>query len=190
MEPANAALKKLSERIVSRAKLQEERDRKAKAEKDRKEREEVTRQVAIRARNIVLKWSEKPPDLEDAGIHLSPNPLSPKSILVFPVIFLYPMHAQSDFVKAYAEKDAIIHHLSYMLPLPWDTKQEYKLDTVDCYMDTPSGGLIKVGKKLTLLRALADGKTIVMDGLVKIHVVPTALAKQWISEVKRKKGKQ
>lgn len=136
----------------------------------------------------MLKWSEKPPDLEDSEIHLSPDRLSPKSMLVFPVVLLYPMHNQSDFIKSFTEKDKLVDHLSYILPLPWDTAKEYKLDTVECYMDTPMGGLIKVGKKLSLLQALANGKTVVMDALVKIHVVPAKLAAKWIEEVKRKKG--
>ena len=133
-----------------------------------------------------MKWSKKPPDLEDAGIHLSPDKLSPKSMLVFPVILLYPMHSQSDTIKAFAEKDKIVHHLSYILPLPWDPAQEYRLNDVECYMDTPKGGLIKVGKKLSLLNVLAYGKTVVMDGLVRIHVVPSKMAGRWIEEVKSK----
>lgn len=144
--------------------------------------------TALKARGILLKWSKKPPDLEDAGIHLSPDSLSPKSMLVFPVMFLYPMHSQSDFIKAFAEKDKIVDHLSYILPLPWDTAKEYKLSDVECYMDTPKGGLIKVGKKLSLLNVLANGKTIVIDGLVSIHVVPSKLAGRWIAEVKDKRG--
>jgi hypothetical protein len=104
-------------------------------------------------------------------------------------MLLYPMHNQTDFIKAWAEKDAITHHLSYILPLPWDTKNEYKLSTVDCYMDTISGGLMKVGKKLTLLDVLSNGKTEVVDGLVRIYVVPSSQAPRWIEEVKKKKGK-
>ena len=72
--------------------------------------------------------------------------------------------------------------------LPWDTAQEYKLSDVECYMDTPNGGLIKVGKKLSLLQVLANGKTIIMDALVSIHVVPSKLAGRWIEEVKKKQG--
>jgi hypothetical protein len=53
-------------------------------------------------------------------------------------------------------------------------------------MDTPKGGLIKVGKQLSLLNVLANGKTVVMDGLVRIHVVPSKMAGRWIEEVKSK----
>merc|ERR1712000_673870 len=114
---------------------------------------------------ILCRASKHAPNLEDAVIRLSPDPLSPKSLLEFPVMLLYPMHNQSDFIKAWAEKDAIAHHLSYILPLPWDKENAYKQSTVDCYMDTVGGGLMR------------------------IYVVPVSLASQWIDEVKRKKGK-
>lgn len=110
-------------------------------------------------------------------------------MLEFPVMLFYPMHNQTDLIKAWAEKDAVTDHLSYILPLPWDSKNEYKLSTVECYMDTVNGGLIKVGKKLTLLEVLSNGKTEVVDGLVKLFVLPPALAPQWIADMKRKKDK-
>ena len=61
--------------------------------------------------------------------------------------------------------------------------------SVDCYMDTVTGGMMKVGKKLKLLEVLSNGKTEVVDGLVRIYVVPTSMASQWIAEVKKKKGR-
>ena len=189
LESNNTSLKKLSGQIESRSNTREALGRKARLESERKAKESVTLYAALRARNILVKWSKKSPDLEDAGIHLSPDSLSPKSMLVFPVVLLYPMHSQSDFIKAFAEKDKIVDHLSYILPLPWDITKEYKLDDVECYMDTPKGGLIKVGKKLSLLQVLANGKTIVTDDLVSIHVVPSNLSGRWIEEVKSKKGK-
>ena len=189
LDPSNIALKMLAEQINSRNKVKEEMERKAKAERLRKEKERAVLNAALRARNIRLRGSEKPPDLEDAAIRLSPDPLSPKSMLEFPTLFLYPMHNQSDFVKVFAEKDAIVDHLSYMLPLPWDAKKEYRLDAVDCYMDTISGGMVKIGKKLSLLEALTSGRTEVVDGMVRIFVLPRTLAATWIEQVKQKKGK-
>ena len=188
LDPDNAPLKKLLDQVRSRAKAKEALDRRRHAELRRKQRERAVLDAALKARKIQVRGSREPPDLEDASIRLSPDPLSPKSLLEFPVMLMYPMHNQTDFIKAWAEKDAITHHLSYILPLPWDKKNEYKQSTVDCYMDTISGGLMKVGKKLTLLEALSNGKTEVLDGLVRIYVVPVSLAPQWIEEVKLKKG--
>ncbi|KAK5231642.1 HSP70/90 co-chaperone [Exophiala xenobiotica] len=189
IDPDNVALKKLLGQIRARAQVKEEQDRRRLAEQRRRRQEQLVLEAALKARNIQLRGSKHAPNLEDAVIRLSPDPLSPKSLLEFPVMLLYPMHNQSDFIKAWAEKDAIVHHLSYILPLPWDTENAYKQSTVDCYMDTVGGGLMKIGKKLTLLEALSNGKTEIVDGLVRIHVVPVSLASQWIAEVKRKKGK-
>ena len=190
IEPTNMAMKKLSDQIDARSKILEVKSQKDKAERVRKEREQFVLETALEARKIKVKWSEKATDLDDAGIHLSPDPMSPKSMMVFPVVFLYPMHAQSDFIKAFAEKDTIVDHLSYILPLPWDVKKEYRVNSVECYMDTPSGGMIKVGKKLSLLQVLSSGKTQIVDALVRIHVVPATLAPKWIEEEKKRKGKK
>lgn len=189
LDANNAALAKLLDKIRERAKVREAQDRRRVAEHQRRRQEQSVLQAVLKAKKIQVRGSQNSPNLEDASIRLSPDPLSPASLLEFPVMLLYPMHNQSDLIKAWAEKTAITDHLSYILPLPWDSKNQYKLATVECYMDTISGGLMKVGKKLTLLEVLSNGKTEVVDGLVRIFVVPTSLAPQWIDEVKRKKGK-
>lgn len=55
-------------------------------------------------------------------------------------------------------------------------------------METVAGGLIKVGKKMPLLKILSGGKVEVVDALVKINIVPTGKSKQWIEEMKARKG--
>ena len=187
IDPNNIALSRLSEQIRQCSKIDPERSAKDSVERERRKREKLTLASALSARQIRIRGSERAPDLEDAGIHLSPDALSPKSTLIFPVILLYPMHAQSDFVKSFAETDTIVDHLTYILPLPWDTQGEYRIAAVDCYMDTASGGMIKVGKKSSLLQVLTSGKTEIVDGLVRIHIVPTGLAAKWIDGVKQRK---
>jgi hypothetical protein len=184
LEPLNISLKKVSTSIEERKKARNEIARKKKVEQDRKDKEKWTLVAAIRAREIRMRKSSKPPELEDASIHLSPDPLSPESHLVFPVVFLYPTHAQSDFIKAFHETEDIADHLKYILPLPWDSSREYNLSSVSCYMETISGGLIKVGKKMSLLKILSSGKVEIVDDLVKINVVPIAKAEKWVEEMK------
>jgi len=127
--------------------------------------------------------------MEDASIHLSPDPISPKSTLVFPVILLYPLHAQSDFIKAFPEQDTIPQHLEYIFPLPWDTAHEYSIGSVEFYMETISGGLIKVGRNMSLLGILGGGKVEIVDGVVRANVLLKGKAGKWIEEVKARKGK-
>lgn len=127
--------------------------------------------------------------MPEAAITLE-NPLDSSSTLSFPVILLYPAHAQTDFIKQFQESESLSEHLSYILPLPWDEEHEYTLDSVECYMETIEGGLIKAGKKLTLLKLLSSRKLEVLDGLVRVNVVPKTKASQWIQEFKTRRGKQ
>ena len=186
---ANTPLKALLQRIQTRADILERVDRKRREQHMRVRQEKRMLLAVLAERGIKFRGTEKPPDLEDAQIRLSPDPLSRISLLEFPVMLLYPTHHQTDLIKAFAEKDWLSHHLSYILPLPWDEKKEFTMDSTECYMDTVSGGLMKVGKKLKLLDILANGKTEIVDGLVRIYVVPKGQAAQWIEDVKKQKGR-
>jgi len=188
LEPKNKALEQVASKIAERKAVLEKIAAKKKAEEERSQKEKMILSTALRARQIRTRTTNQPPDMEDAKVHLAPDPLSPESTLVFPAVFLYPMDAQSDFVKKFSEMDTIADHLSYIFPLPWDSKQEYTLGSVDCYVETVSGGLIKAGKKVPLLKILSGGKVEVVDGLVRINVVPTAKAGKWIEEMKARKG--
>lgn len=189
LDQENVAMRTLMEKIQKRSRVKEAQHKRRKEEELRKQKEEAMLKTALAAREIQIRGPTAPPDMTDVAIRLSPDPLSPKSTLEFPLMLLYPMHNQSDFIKAYGEKDALIDHLGYIFPLPWDEKAQYKQESVDCFMDTTSGGMMKVGKKLSLLKILSGGKTEVVDGLVRIHVVPQELAAAWIEEVKKKRGK-
>ena len=152
-----------------------------------KKREEGMLKAALMARLIRTRTTGQPPEMEDTAIKLVPDPLSPTSTLVFPVVLLYPLHLQSDFIKAFGEEQTLGGHLDYLLPLPWDEKREYR--DVEAYMETVAGGLVKIGKKVPLLKVLSGGKVEVVDEIVKINVVPKARAGEWIEEVKKRKGK-
>jgi hypothetical protein len=97
------------------------------------------------------------------------------------------MDAQSDFIKGFSELHSIVDHLEYIFPLPWDTKKEYTINNVECFMQTVTGGLIKAGKKLPLLQILSGGKVEVVDELVKIFVVPLSKTGAFIAEMKARK---
>jgi hypothetical protein len=187
-DPANKALQALSAKISSRKAALEQLATKKKAEDERAQKEKHLLATALRARAIKVRETAQPPDLEDAAMALTPDPLSPESTLVFPCVLLYPTDAQSDFIKAFGELESIADHLSYIFPLPWDKDGQYTLDSVDCYLETVTGGLIKAGKKIPLLKILSGGKVEVVDGLVKINVVPTSKAAGWIAEMKARRG--
>lgn len=191
IDPDNKSLQQVSEKITARKAVLDKITARKQKEEETKEKEKQLLNTALQARSIRVRRTEAKPDMEDAKIALTPDPLSPESTLVFPVMVLYPMDAQTDFIKAFSEMDCINDHLEYLLPLPWDTKQEYRSATVvDCYMETVTGGLIKVGKKLPLLQVLSGGKVEVVDELVRIVVVPRGKTERFVEEFKaRKKGK-
>jgi hypothetical protein len=188
LDPPNKALQAASTKILSRKSILDGIVAKKRAERERSQKEKLVLNVALRAREIKLRTTSQPPELEDAVIRLLPDPLSPESHLVFPCVFLYPMDAQSDFIKTFSETETIADHLDYIFPLPWDSRQDYATNSVDSYMETASGGLIKVGKKMTLLKVLSGGKVEVVDGLVRINIVPTSKAAKWIDEMKARKS--
>ncbi|OCK88154.1 TPR repeat protein-like protein [Cenococcum geophilum 1.58] len=186
IEPQNVALKTLSTNISKR---KDHLDALGKARREREERKAAktrTLVLALKSRNIPTRTTDQAPEMEDATIKLA-QPLDHSSALSIPVILLYPLHLQSDFVKAFQETESLGEHLSYIFPLPWDEKNEYKAESVDCYVETIANGLIKAGKKLPLLKVLASGKVEIVDGLLKVNVVPQAKAAGWIEEFKKRR---
>ncbi len=52
--------------------------------------------------------------------------------LTFPVVFLYPEHAQTDYIKEFHENTRLIDQLSIMFEsrVPWDEEGKYTLDKI------------------------------------------------------------
>jgi hypothetical protein len=188
LDPNNAPLKALKDKVSKRKHHVESVDKARKEREARVASERLTLQLALKSRSILTRKTEHPPDLEDAQLKLE-NPLDPSSTLTFPVILLYPTDSQSDFIKAFSEKEKLGEHLDYIFPLPWDDKHQYTPEGVEAYMETSAGGLIKVGKKMSLGKVLGSGKPEVVDGLVSITVVPKDRAAGWIEEFKKRRGK-
>ena len=183
----NAALGIVSEKTLKRKAYVEKIAKERQEREDRKRQEETTLKIALKARNIPTRTTKIAPDMEDAAISLE-NPIDPASTLNVPVLFLYPVHMQSDLIKQFREDESVGQHLTYIMPLPWDEKQEYTPAGVECYVETISGGLIKAGKKLALLRILNSGKVEIIDGLLKVNVLPKDKVAMWIEKFKAGRG--
>lgn len=190
LDPKNAALVLLEQKIRNRADILDAGRRKKREELERAQKGKLILATALRARNIRTRNSTQPPDMEDAVIHLSPDPLSPKSNLNFPVVLLYPLHAQSDFIKAFSELDTIPQHLEYIFPLPWDEKQEYTVKGVESYMETSTGGLLKMGKDISLGKMLGQDGIVVVDGVVRVNILSKGQSAGWIETMKARKAKR
>ncbi|KAI1130519.1 TPR-like protein [Nemania abortiva] len=188
IDPSNNPLKSVARDIIKKAEETGVRQRREAERIAKEKRREALVKAALRAREIRTRATAQPPEMEDAGIKLVPDPDDPASHLAFPTVLLYPVHLESDFIKGFNETDALADHLGYVFPLPWDREGVYTLAGVECYMETVAGGLIKLGKKVPLLKVLAGGKVEVVDEVVRIFVLPKAQAAAWVEEFKMKKA--
>ncbi|KIW05670.1 hypothetical protein, variant [Verruconis gallopava] len=184
VDRTNAALKTLQGKILARKNHLAELERKRREREERAAAEKAILSKGLKARGIKSRTTDAAPDTEDAVLRLS-SPLDPSSTLVVPVLLLYPLHAQSDFIKAFEETQTLNDHLEYILPLPWDAENEYTPE-VECYIESAGGGggLIKAGKKLPLHKILGSGKVEIVDGLLRVYVVPKARSESWVREFK------
>ena len=187
VDSTNTALQKLLQKITSKKADLDAVENKRRDRELRLTHEEAILKTAIKTRSIRTRATGQPPEMEDAAVRLVPDPLSLASTLTFPVVILYPVHLQSDFIKSFGEEQTLSGHLDYLFPLPWDKKNEYTAQGVEAYLETVTNGLIKLGKKVPLLKVLSGGKVEVVDGAVKVSVVPKARAPLWIEKVKKRK---
>ncbi|KAF2237365.1 TPR repeat protein-like protein [Viridothelium virens] len=182
----NSALQNLVTKIQEREKHLAQLSRQREEREERERAEERALKLALKARNIHTRATGKAPDLEDAKVKLE-RPLDASSTIFIPTMLLYPLHLQTDFIKDLSEHVSLQEQLSYVLPLPWDEKHEYTVESIDCYMETTTGGLIKVGKKLPMTKTLTTGKVEVIDGMLKVYVIPRSRAQEWIDDFKKKR---
>ncbi|KAG9247819.1 hypothetical protein BJ878DRAFT_135522 [Calycina marina] len=187
LDPENKTLQGVAQELIKKNEIIVAKKKRDLDRESRKRLEEVTLKAAIKARGIKIRRTEQPPEVEDAKIQLVPDPVDPTSTLSFPAVLLYPLQLESDFIKAWGEMEPMGHHLDYILPVPWDKTGEYIPAHVECYMETVKGGLIKVGRKVTLLKVLSTGNVEVVDEVVKVFVVPSSKAAAWVTEFKSKK---
>ncbi|KAI3328333.1 TPR-like protein [Ustulina deusta] len=188
LDHANKPLTAVARDIAKKAEEISARRRREAERLAKEKRREMLIKAALRARAIRTRATAQPPEMEDAGVKLVPDPDDPASHLCFPTVLLYPAHLKSDFIKAFSETDSLADHLGYVFPLPWDRDGAYTLAGVECYMETVAGGLVKLGKKVPLLKALSGGKVEVVDEVVRIFVVPRPQAAGWVKEFKMKKA--
>ncbi|GAM86611.1 hypothetical protein ANO11243_046250 [Dothideomycetidae sp. 11243] len=186
VDATNASLKTLEAKISKRKKYLDDLAKARREREEKQQREEATLKLALQSRNIATKTTTQQPDMEDAAISLE-DPANPASTLRVPTLLLYPLHEQTDFIKQFAENESVGQHLQYIMPLPWDGPQTYTPESVDCYVETTSGGLMKAGKKMSLLRILNTGKVLVVDGLLRVYVVPQDRATTWIETFKQRR---
>ncbi|KOS17704.1 Hsp70/Hsp90 co-chaperone cns1 [Escovopsis weberi] len=189
LDEGNAALRAVADDIVSRARFLDEKRRKERESQARRERRVALLAAALRARGIATRETAQPPEMEDARVRLAPDEDDPASELVVPTMLLYPLRMESDFIKAFGETHTLEQHLAYVLPPPWDAEQRYVPAGVVCYVETgDGGGLLKMGKRVSLLKVLSGGKVVLVDQVMRIFVLPADEADAWAKQFKEKRA--
>ena len=187
VDPENKALQGVAREIIKKNEEVAAKRKRVLEGEARRRQEEATLKAALKARGIKTRKTAQPPEMEDAKIELVPDPIDPTSTLSFPTVLLYPLHLESDFIKSFNETEGLGDHLSYILPVPWDKEGSYTPNGVECYMETITGGLVKVGRKVSLLNVLSSGNIEIVDEVVKMFVVPKSKATEWVQDFKKKK---
>ncbi|KAH6687729.1 hypothetical protein F5X68DRAFT_206156 [Plectosphaerella plurivora] len=188
IDPSNKPLQIVARDVTTAL---EAADRKRRADEEREaseRRKKATLEAALKARNFRTRSTGAPPEMGDARVRLVPDEEDPRSSVVVPVVLMYPNDMETDFIQAFGETDSIGDHLGYVFPLPWDTKKRYTPAGVECFVETAAGGLVKWGKKLSLLKVLGAGSIEVVDDVLKVFVLPAAEAAAWVTEFKTKKA--
>ncbi|KAJ4164646.1 hypothetical protein LMH87_006309 [Akanthomyces muscarius] len=186
----NKALRAVAGDIAKRAQQLDARRQRDEERRATAQRRARLLKAALAARGIPTRSTDKPPEMEDARVQLVPDPDDPRSRLAFPALLLYPVHFETDFVKSFEETHSLEDHLDYIFPLPWDKDGVYRVPNVSCYVETKDGGLLKMGKKASLLKVLSTGKVEVVDQVVRIFVLPTDRADEWIVKFKEQKARE
>ncbi|XP_006146172.1 tetratricopeptide repeat protein 4 isoform X1 [Tupaia chinensis] len=178
----DAKEKKLLEIRAKADKLKrtEQRDmRKAKVKEKKEQTQNEALLQAVKARHIRLVSEAASEDEESVAGGLgelsldglsSENPygarlsLDELGRLSWPVLFLYPEYAQSDFISAFHEDSRLIDHLMVMFgeTPSWDLERKYCPDHLEVYFeDEDREELYKVPLKSTLLQVLQHPRYLV-----------------------------
>lgn len=224
----NKTVQQLRKKIVDKSIAVEKREAESK-ERERREKEgKFAMGKALLARGIWVETSPNPPENPDPA-HFDPESLPalsstslpllgekkwvpPDSIripVIFPVLFLYPVHFQSDLISHFHEDTTIASHLELMFPaesrgsLLWDTKGEYVNSNLNVYATTKRKRLLKLGKKITLREILDKGAmdgdkvknikrdgVVMMDGFISLVILPKGEGEsKWIAQFKAERDK-
>jgi hypothetical protein len=192
LNPEHTQINELAGKIEKRKEHLEKLEAVRRERERKKKWEEDAIKIALKARNIPTKKTNSPPEMPD-GIKIAfAEQGKPESGLTFPILLIYHLHLQTDMIAAMPETTTVGEQLTEVLaePQPWDDKREYTVGGVECYMETKTGGLVKVGRKVSLLELLSGGKVEVVDGLVKVLVIPRARNAEFIEKWKKTMKRQ
>lgn len=189
IDSANASLAELYRQIDEKERKIAEAKKRREAEENQRKMKQSILENAIKLRRILILTSVRPPELlEEATIRLE-DPTDYESQLIFPAMILYPTIDEFDFVAEISELSTPSDILNIILDRPQDWFQEpkhagFSVDNLICFMETLSGGLIKIGKNVALNSALLaeNPKAPLFDKGLRLYVVTKLASKEWLSK--------
>lgn len=188
VDETNESMKQLLQKIV------EKEEKKAAAEKKRVEQENMKKlqktmlDNVYKLRNFSTIKSERPIEfLQEAPMHLE-DPTDPESQMIFPLLILYPVSEEMDFIGEVSElttPQVVIDIIMDREPA-WfaDPKHKYfSAKNMQAYMETESGGLVKVGRNTAFNKPLSQEspKVPLLDNAIRLYLVPKQESAAWIS---------
>ncbi|KAI3404663.2 CNS1 [Candida oxycetoniae] len=152
--------------------------------KEEKQLQQVVLQNSLKLRQIEIVTTKNPLEmLKQATVRLE-DPADYQSQLIFPALILYPTIDEFDYIAEISELSTPLEILEIILnrPKEWfdEKHKNFHVKTLDCFMETAAGGLVKVGKKIELNQALK--KAPLFDNALKLYVVPKQDESSWVSK--------
>ncbi|CDK26603.1 unnamed protein product [Kuraishia capsulata CBS 1993] len=189
LEPDNPSLVSLQEQITTKRVRQ--RELALKKEKELKEKQLVaeTLQRALTLRGILmLNYAEPLEHMKETTIKLE-DAHDVESQLIFSVLVLYPTTTEFDLVDQISELTTpkqIMEMVTNRDPEYYKDPQHQEFTTkkLEAYMETESGGVVKVGKNVDLSKVLMtpSPKIPMFDNYLKLYLVPKSAAPDWLQK--------
>ncbi|ODQ82006.1 hypothetical protein BABINDRAFT_58918 [Babjeviella inositovora NRRL Y-12698] len=188
LEPENTAIRS----VLATA---QQRKGQFKALADKKQREAQEKQMkqvilanAINLRHILVVKTPKPAALlGDAKLRLE-DETDYGSQLIFPAMVVYPTTDEFDFIAEISELTTPAEMMEMVLNRPAaffaePQHQNFHPKKMEAYMETETGGLIRVGKKVAINNVLMADKPSVplFDNSLRIYFVPKVDSVAWIA---------
>ncbi|KAK6507352.1 hypothetical protein TWF481_005789 [Arthrobotrys musiformis] len=197
IEGSNSSLKATQEKISSRKEAIARLDQASRERERLSKAKEIALKRALETRHVIQRTtSKRPPNLPKDVIVRLRDPLDPGSSLCFPVVVLYPLELQSDFIKSLSEDETIHSQLEEILSPsnlpPWDNKGEYAYPGIDVLVEKQKydmhgkPNLSKIGPKASLRKVLREGKLELIDGILTVLVVPKTRLAEFVGAWKQK----
>lgn len=189
IDSENKSLSTLLEAIENKEQEIKMHEAKKAEEEQQKQNLQFILDGSLKLRNITNVSTSKPSELvQEAGISLE-DPLDPQSQLIFPALIMYPTTDEFDFVAQVSELTTVQELIELVMQRPEEWFQSpghenFNVKSLTGFMETQSGGLVKVGKKVTFHDIFKKEKPDVpmFDHSAKIYLVPKSESEEWVSK--------